>query len=164
MKASLRPFLPTDVPALADIFRAAIVELAEEDYDEDQRGAWASVADDEEAFGKRLADALTILAVIEGEPVGFASLRGNEEIDLLYVLPEVARHGIATLLLDALEKLAAARGATALVANVSETALPLFEGRTYVAQSRNTVMVGGEWLSNTTMRKAVAANASAKGS
>ena len=53
-KLALRPILPTDVPLLAEIFRASIEELAAEDYSEAQQEAWAAAADDEEEFGARL--------------------------------------------------------------------------------------------------------------
>ena len=46
-----------------------------------------------------------------GSPVGFASLKGAEHIDMLYVHPAAAGHGVGSMLIDALEKLAAARGA-----------------------------------------------------
>ena len=54
---ALRPLLPADVPLLAEIFRASIEELTAEDYSESQREAWAAAADDEAAFGARLAEA-----------------------------------------------------------------------------------------------------------
>ena len=38
----------------------------------------------------------------------------------------------------------------------SDTALGFFQKRGYVAQQRNTVTVGGEWLANTTMHKQLA--------
>jgi putative acetyltransferase len=63
---SLRPYLPADARRCAEIFRSSINELAADDYDEDQRGAWASRADDEQAFGARLTGALTLLAMIHG--------------------------------------------------------------------------------------------------
>ena len=46
--------LPADVPFLAEIFRASIEELTGDDYSEAQQEAWASAADDEEAFGQSL--------------------------------------------------------------------------------------------------------------
>ena len=52
---ALRPYVPADARRCAEIFRLSIEELAAEDYDADQREAWASRADDEEAFGARLA-------------------------------------------------------------------------------------------------------------
>ena len=153
MKASLRPFLKEDVEQLAEIMCASIEELTQEDYDEDQRLAWISVLEDGDAFIKRLSEQLTILAIVEGEPVGFASLRGKDELDLLYVHPDVVRNGVGSMLVDALEKLAGARGATAMLTNSSETARPFFEKRGYLAQSRNTTNIGDEWLVNIAMRK-----------
>jgi putative acetyltransferase len=155
---ALRPCLPADVPRLADIFRAAVMELTEEDYGEEQREAWASMVDDEAAFAARLARQLTLIATLEGEPVGFASLAGTHEIDLLYVDPDLARHGAATVLCDALEKLAAARGAPHLSVDASDTARPFFEARGFVPEQRNSYAIAGEWLANTTMKKILAPN------
>ena len=150
---ALRPFLIEDTPLLTEIFRASIEELAADDYSEAARQAWASSADDEEAFAKRLLDQLTLIATMNGSPVGFASLANNETIDLLYVLPAIAGQGVGTMLLVALEKLAAGRGATRLKADVSDTAQNFFTWRGFEAQQRNTVRRGGEWLTNTTMEK-----------
>ena len=92
---------------------------------------------------------------MNGSPVGFASLANNETIDLLYVHPAVAGQGAGTMLVDALEKLAAARGAKRLTADASDTAQDFFKKRGFTAQQRNTVQRGGEWLANTTMEKAL---------
>lgn len=151
----LRPWLPGDAPVCAQIFRDAIEALTGEDYDVAQQEAWASAADDLEAFAERLAKALTLVAVEEGEVVGFASLEGNETIDMLYVAPDMAGRGVATTLCDALEKLAAARGAKTLAVQASDTALPFFMDRGFAPQQRNTVHRAGQWLANTTMTKAV---------
>jgi putative acetyltransferase len=61
--------------------------------------------------------------------------------------------GVASTLIDALEKLAGARGATALTVDASDTALEFFMKRGYVATQRNSVPVHDEWLANTTMKK-----------
>ena len=156
MNAGLRPYLPADAPVLAAIFQASIEALTADDYSDMQRAAWAAVADDEAAFATRLAGQLTLVATIDGSPAGFASLRGTQEIDLLYVLPGMARNGLGAMLCDALEKLAGARGADKLTVDASDTAEPFFAQRGYVAQSRNTRVVGDEWLANTTMIKQLA--------
>jgi putative acetyltransferase len=150
---ALRPFLPADVPLLAEIFRASIEQLTADDYSEAQQEAWASAADDEAQFGARLANALTLLATLDGSPVGFASLANGDQIDMLYVHPVVAGRGVGTLLCDALEKLAQARGVKRLTTDASDTARPFFERRSYTLEQRNTVMRGGEWIANTTLRK-----------
>jgi putative acetyltransferase len=159
---AMRPMLPTDVPLLAEIFRASIEELAADDYSEAQQEAWASAADDEEAFGARLARELTLVATHAGAAVGFAALADNTRIDMLYVHPAAAGQGVAAMLCDALEKLAVARGSKELSVEASDTARGFFERRGYVAKTRNTVALGGEWLANTTMVKPLAASASAR--
>jgi putative acetyltransferase len=152
-KPALRPYLAEDTPVLAAIFAASIEELTGEDYGEAQQQAWASVADDEEKFGKRLAGQLTLIATLQNAPVGFASLRGADHIDMLYVHPAVVGQGVASMLLDALEKLAGGRGAKNLSVDASDNAEGFFAKRGYVAKQRNTVTVNGEWLANTTMQK-----------
>lgn len=155
-KPALRPFLPDDLPVLAAIFIASIEELTGDDYSEAQQQAWMEAAEDEE-FGKRLASDLTLIATLEGSPVGFASLRGADHIRMLYVHPAVAGQGIATMLVDALEKLAGGRGATALTVDASDTAQNFFAKRGYTAQQRNSVTINDEWLANTTMKKTLGA-------
>jgi putative acetyltransferase len=162
-KLGLRPFLPADAPLLAEVFRAAIEDLTADDYSPSQQEAWASSADDEEAFAKRLGDRLTLVATLEGSsPVGFISLEGPEHIDMLYVHPAAASQGVATMLYDAIEKLAASRGAARLTADASDNAREFFEHRGFVPQQRNTVMRGNEWLANTTMEKKLTAHRSAR--
>ena len=153
-KLALRPFLPADAAAAAR-------NLPRQHRGADRRrlhrgaaGAWASAADDEAAFGKKLAGELTLVATLEGSPVGFASLEGKDKIDMLYVHPAAAGQGVGAMLVDALEKLAGGRGAGKLTVDASDTARGFFEKRGYVAQQRNTVTVGDEWLANTTLQQA----------
>jgi putative acetyltransferase len=151
-KPGLRPFLPADVPLLAGILQASVEELTGEDYSESQQEAWAAVAEEEE-FAELLASGLTLVATVEGSPVGFIALEDNEQIALFYVHPAVAGQGIGSMLYDAVEKLATARGAKRLVADASDNARPFFEKQGFQAQRRNTVTLGDEWLGNTTMEK-----------
>jgi putative acetyltransferase len=156
-KLALRPFLPADVPLLAEIFRASIEQLTGDDYSETQQKAWASAADDEAAFSKWLSSGLTLVATLSGSQVGFAALAAGNKIDLLYVHPAAAGRGVAAMLTDALEKLAGGRGAPLLTVDASDSARGFFEKRGYVAQQRNTVLARGEWLANTTLHKQLAA-------
>ena len=160
---ALRPFLPDDTPILAAIFAAAIQELTGDDYSEAQQAAWTAGAEDEEAFGKKLAGQLTLIATLQNSPVGFASLKGPDHIDMLYVHPSAAGQGVASMLCDALEKLAGARGAKSLTVDASDNAQAFFAKRGYVGKQRNTVTLHGEWLANTTMQKNLGDSAAAPG-
>ena len=152
-KPALRPYLGEDAPVLAAIFAASVEELTGDDYSEAQQQAWAGAADDEEEFGRRLASGLTLVATLQSSPVGFASLKGADHIDMLYVHPGVVGQGVASMLCDALERLAGGRGAKSLTVDASDNAAEFFAKRDYVAMRRNTVTVNGEWLANTTMQK-----------
>ena len=162
-KPALRPFLAEDTPVLAAIFAASVEQLTGDDDSEAQQQAWASVVDDEEEFGKRLASELTLVATQGNSPVGFAALKGADHIDMLYVHPSAVGQGVAAMLCDALEKLAGGRGVQSLTVDASDNAHEFFLKRGYVGKQRNTVTVNGEWLANTTMQKTLAGNAASGG-
>ena len=152
-KLALRPMLPADAPMLAEIFRESIIELTGDDYSEAQQEAWAAAAEDEQGFAKRLGQQLTLIATLEGSPIGFISLAGADTVDMLYVHPAAAGQGAAAMLADAIEKLAASRGAAKLKVDASDSALGFFQKRGYVAKQRNSVAREGEWLATTSMEK-----------
>ena len=155
-RLALRPMLPDEAPLLAEIFRASVLELTGDDYTEQQQNAWAAVANDEAAFAERLAGEVTIVATMGGSPVGFASLEADDRIGFFYVHPAAVERGAGTMLAEALEKLAAGRGAEALNVDASDTAYDFFGKRGYAAQQRNSIRRGDEWLANTTMKKTLA--------
>lgn len=152
-RVALRPFLPADAPRLIEIFRASVEESTAEDYSESQRAAWSSAADDSDAFIARVTLYLAVVATIDGEPCAYASLRDNGHLDHLFVHPAFIGRGLASLLCGALEKLAAARGARTLAVDSSDAAMEFFAKRAFEMKQRNSVLVGGEWLANTTMEK-----------
>ncbi|NOT70348.1 MAG: GNAT family N-acetyltransferase [Hyphomicrobium sp.] len=149
----LRPFLASDTMALRELFAQSIEELTQDDYDEDQRAAWAAAAEDAPEFGTYLGQMLTLVVQIDGEYLGFASLKDNKVIDMLFVHPYYAGEGVGTALATALEKIASARGAEQISADASDTAQAFFEKLGYAAFKRNTVPRDDLWLSNTTMIK-----------
>lgn len=158
IKPGLRPFLPADTPICAAIYEASINELTGEEYTEAQQEAWIAALD-QSALGARLGRQLTLIATLNEAPVGFASLKGPDHIDMLYVHPGAAGQGVGNSLCDALERLAGARGAAKLTVDVSDSAHHFFTKRGYVDQQRNTIPLGDEWLGNTTMHKALISEA-----
>lgn len=149
----LQPFLPGDTMALVDLFAQSIEELTADDYNEEQRLAWASAAADVEEFAERLEAMVTLVVKAEGQYAGFASLKDNSILDMLYVHPDFVGQGVGSTLADAMERLAKGRGAASISVEASDTAEEFFERRGYVAQLRNTVPREDEWLANTTMKK-----------
>jgi putative acetyltransferase len=148
---TLRPYLPADRDTLAILMQASIEELAIDDYTADQRDAWAAAAESD-AFAQTLAKGLTLVALDEAlEVVGFASLVENCAVAHVHVHPDLISTGIGRTLMEALAKLAAARGAEALVADATDNAKGFFAKLGYEARARATVQRGDEWLGATTM-------------
>ena len=156
-KFALRPFLPQDAPLLAEIFRASIEELTEDDYNPAQQEAWAAEADDLEAFAQWLGKHLALIATLEGSPIGFITLDSPTAIGLFFVHPAAAGQGAGAMLYDAVERIAGSRGASHLSVDASDSAREFFARRGFSAEQRNSVSVGNEWLSNTTMKKKLTA-------
>lgn len=152
----MRPFMLADTPRLQDLFAQSIEELTQDEYDEDQRIAWITRAADAETFAKRLGGNLTILVEQDGDILGFASLKDNKEIDMLFVHPFATGQGVGSALVDALERLATARGAEALSVDASDTAHDFFANRGYAEVRRNSIPIDNVWVSNTTMTKPLA--------
>lgn len=153
LNVGLRPMLPADVPLLAEIFRASVSELTGEDYSPAQQDVWIAAADDEAEFAKRLGGQLTLVATVDNAPVAFASLKLPDRIDMLYVHPALVGQGVGGKLADALERLAAARGSARLSVDASDSARDFFDRQGFVADRRNSVPLGGEWLATTSMVK-----------
>ncbi|MFN0219508.1 MAG: N-acetyltransferase family protein [Hyphomicrobium sp.] len=156
----LRPFLPADTLALRDLYGQSIEELTADDYEDDQRLAWMAQAEDANAFARRLGAMLTLVVQVNGEYLGFASLKDNTIIDMLYVHPHHSREGVGRVLVGALEKIATARGAQAVTTDASDTAQPFFERLGYQSVQRNSVPIEDQWLYNTTMTKSLTGAAS----
>ncbi|MFM0336199.1 GNAT family N-acetyltransferase [Paraburkholderia fungorum] len=146
-----------DAAPLAALFRAAVTQLAAADYDAAARAAWASAADDEQAFAARLARGLTLVAVCEGMPVAFGQLYPADHVEMLYVAPGHARQGLAAGLLARLEAAARLGGATALSAEVSRSARRSFESAGFQKLAEESVCRNGVSLARFRMRKPLGA-------
>ncbi len=127
-EVSTRDYQTQDAPALAALFRAAILETGPAAYTAEQCAAWAASADDAEAWAQRLQDNWVRVAVDEeGEIAGFGAIRMPGHIDLIFTAPDYNRQGVGSLILEDLLELAAAMGAKQLTTTASEIARPFFE-------------------------------------
>ncbi len=146
-EVSTRDYQPQDAAALADLFRAAVLETGPAAYSAEQCAAWAASADDAAAWAQRLQDNWVRVAVDEeGEIAGFGAIRMPGHIDLIFTAPEFNRQGVGSLILEDLLELAAAMGTKTVTTTASEISKPFFEKHGFRVQESGAHERGGQML------------------
>jgi len=152
---SVKPYERGDGQATIDIFLGAIREVASRDYSPAQIAAWAKV-DDPEVWARYRASRPTWLAMDGSRPVGFADLKSDGCLDMMFVDPAYQGKGIASLLLATVENAARKQGFQRIFTEASLTARPFFEHRGFVVLAAQQVEKRGQILSNFLMEKILA--------
>mgnify|MGYP003575755840 FL=1 len=149
----VRPGTAADAPALSALYEASVRGLGARDYSTEQVEAWASLTPPPEALAGRMADGRMRLVAELETVAGFIDVEADGHVDLLYVAPEAAGQGVARLLLETAEALAAAQGVTRLYAEASETARPVFERLGFRVTARRDFEVAGVPIHNWAVEK-----------
>lgn len=151
----IRPFQDGDGEALAAIYRHSVAEIGPRHYSQAQIDAWLTLAPPPAVLEARSKDGRHVLVAIDhaDHPIAFADLESDGHIDLFYCAPEAAGTGVASMLYDAIEDLAAAHGLDRLVVEASEAARGLFARKGFVQGRRRELSVGGTTLHNYAMTK-----------
>jgi len=152
-----RDYRPEDAPALATVYRTAILDSVQDVYTAAQCAAWAACGDDAPAWNKRLQNAWVRVACDEenDEIIGFGGILMPGHIDLLFTLPDYQREGVASLILIDLFELAAAMGAREISAEASELSRPVFEKHGFKILESGTHPRGDQILSGHRMLKSL---------
>jgi putative acetyltransferase len=145
---TIRPAQPEDLPAIRAMFRDTVLRICGQDYLPAQTEAWAQSADEPALWAQRLESQYFTLALHGRKPAGFASLRPDGYLDLLYVHADHQRQGIASALMETLTAQARRLGLGLLSADVSITARPFFERRGFEVVSANRKLLRGQTFLN----------------
>lgn len=148
----LRPYAPTDLPAVRRLFKTTVEHINWRDYSAEQLAAW--IGDDSPLTQQRWQESLcqhqTLVAIKDDQVVGFADMSDTGYLDRLYVHAAYQRQGIATALVTALEEQMLAPRYTTYA---SITAKPFFMQMGYHVVRKNTVVRAGINLINFEMVK-----------
>ena len=144
----LRLYREEDAAVLAQLFYDTVHTINALDYTPQQLDAWAPVQCDLAAWHHSFASHVTLVALIDETIVGFGDMDAQGYLDRLYVHKAFQRRGIATAIVDELER-AVSEPTYAVQASV--TAMPFFARRGYqvlrVQQvSRNGVILKNFWM------------------
>lgn len=144
----IRQFMPEDVSQVAAIFQASVMQGSQEYYSFAERSAWAYIEGerrDDSYWLARLEGSLIWVAQEEDRLVGFINLapqndnqpEATAEVECLFVHPDFARAGVATLLYEALFAEAKQLSLKRLTVEASYLARPFFEKQGFRNIRRN---------------------------
>ena len=151
---SVKRYEASDAQATIDIFLRAIREIASKDYGPEQIAAWAKV-EDVGVWAQYRASRPTWLALDGSTPIGFADLKSDGCLDMMFVSPDYQSKGVASLLLSTVEAAAQKQGLRRIFTEASLTARPFFERKGFVVLTGQRIEKRGQILSNFLMEKAI---------
>lgn len=145
----IRPYESADCEKMAALFYDTVHKVNARDYSPAQLDAWATGQVDLAQWDRSFREHYSLVALWEGELVGFGDMANTGYLDRLYVRADCQGQGIASALCDRLE--AAVSGP--IETHASLTARPFFEGRGYRVLREQQVERRGVWMTNFVMVK-----------
>lgn len=150
----IRPYRAGDTDHLAALFHRAVHEGTTQFYSETERAAWCPAPPEGPTWQARLTEGQTLVAEIEGAPVGFMTLViETGYLDYAYVAPQVMGKGVASTLYAVLEGRARIAGLTRLETEASHLAERFFARHGWTLLTRQTVERRGVQIPNARMEK-----------
>ena len=146
----LREYRPSDCEQLAELFYQTVHSVNVNDYTKEQLNAWATGKVDLGEWNSSFLQHKTIVAIKNGQIVGFGDMDSTGYLDRLYVHKDYQRKGVASAICDVLES--SARRKTFTV-HASITARPFFQRRGYRVVKEQEVIRRGITLMNYVMEK-----------
>ena len=146
----LREYSPSDCAQMAELFYQTVHSVNAKDYTQEQLDAWATGEVDLQAWDASFRAHKTIIAVENGEIVGFGDMDGSGYLDRLYVHKDHQGQGIASAICDELERFTVGKTFTT---HASITAKPFFQHRGYRVVRQQEVIRRGVALTNFVMEK-----------
>lgn len=144
----IRPYRPSDLEKLAELFYHTVHITNSEDYSQKQLYAWADGNIDMKAWNDSFLSHCTLVAEADNIIAGFGDIDRTGYLDRLFVLPQFQNSGIATALCDALEH---SCDSERITTHASVTARGFFEKRGYKVIKKQQVKRKGIFLTNYVM-------------
>jgi N-acetylglutamate synthase-like GNAT family acetyltransferase len=151
----IREYLPSDTPAIWQLFYDTVHQINIRDYTQAQVDAWAPKDANLEVWQQRLSSKFTYVATIADVIVGFVELEPNGHIGCFYCHYQYQGRGIGTQLYRHIELKSKLLGIDRLFVEVSITAKPFFEKHGFVALKSQEVERQGVKLKNFVMEKSL---------
>ena len=132
---TIREAQQTDTIALKELFQNTVLAVNSKDYSQAEVEDWASCGDDLSNIEEMIKTHYFIVAVNQqSQIVGFSSITSQGYLHSMFVHKDFQGEGIATMLLEEIERYAITAGITRITSEVSLTARPFFEKKGYIVK------------------------------
>lgn len=149
----IRQYKTEDCPEIIQLFYDTVHTVNVKDYNSDQLDAWASKDADIGKWDRSLSANYTIVVESDSIIIGFGDLNNTGYFDHLFVHKGFQGQGIATLILNEIERYARKNNILIITTEASITAKPFFIKHGYRVIKQQTVERKGQMLINFLMRK-----------
>lgn len=150
----IRKATVADHSEIRQLFYDTINSVNAKDYTPGQVMVWSAAYTDTEKWMGKIASQHFFVAEQNNKIIGFASIEHHGYLDYMYVHKDFQEQGIATALLNELEKIAADLKLKEVWAHVSLTARPFFKSKGFELTKVYTTQVGDVEFEDSIMTKA----------
>ena len=127
---TIREAQQSDAVALKELFQNTVLVINRRDYSQSEVEDWASCGDNLSEIEDMIKTHYFIVAVNQrSQIVGFSSITPQGYLHSMFVHKDFQGKGIATMLLEEIERYAITSGIMRITSEVSLTARPFFEKR-----------------------------------
>ena len=150
----LREYQRNDQEEILRLFYDTVHIVNAQDYTREQLDVWASGNEDKESWHRSLQEHYSIVAVEDGQIIGFGDILNDGYLNRLFVHRDYQQRGVGGAICRQLEcypKQSSPKGL--LTVHASVTAKPFFEARGYQVVKKQTVQRKGILLTNYFMEK-----------
>ncbi len=127
LKIKLRKAELTDIDDIIALYQGTVRNVNVKDYSPEQIDVWAGGANNPQGWESAIDKQYFVLAEIGGELAGFSSIAEDGYLDFMYVDKDFQRCGVASELLNEIEKKAVGQNNAEIYSHVSKTAKGFFE-------------------------------------
>lgn len=148
-----RLYMPKDLDDVLKLFYESVHSICMNDYTSEQLDAWAPKNPDVYRWEASLNKNHTLVIEKNNHIVGFGNVGETGYLDRLFVDKNYLRQGIASTLVEQLEKYARMKGIVFMNTSASITSKPFFESQGYIVLEEQIVERKGVRIKRYLMEK-----------
>ena len=153
---TIREAQQSDAVALKELFQNTVLVINRRDYSQSEVEDWASCGDNLSKIEDMIKTHYFIVAVNQcSQIVGFSSITPQGYLHSMFIHKDFQGKGIATMLLEEIERYAITSGIMRITSEVSLTARPFFEKRGYIVEEEQKRKANQLSLTNFWMAKGI---------